>query len=226
MATTGADEVPILVPRKVHQDDFRPGRGNALQAAVASIFGLELSQVPNFVELPEGYEAAIQSFCAEKGWTSLKLKMGEDTAAPFGEEYEGKLCVLRGKSPRGDSGHVVVAARRTSKDGCGFEMIHDPHPDETFLDESEAFGWCMFFDEKDSAAASSELPAEDAEWPELLGKTCSEAETFLRETYGPKLEIVVVGEGSMVTMDYRIDRVRLYVDEMTNTTITQVPRVG
>ncbi|CAK9104760.1 unnamed protein product [Durusdinium trenchii] len=38
----------------------------------------------------------------------------------------GKLCVLRGTSPRGDHGHVVVA--RVKADG-EFELLHDPFPD-------------------------------------------------------------------------------------------------
>jgi len=58
------------------------------------------------------------------------------------EEYNNNICILRGKSPRGDFGHVVVAKHIT--DGK-FEMLHDPHPDETFLDIAEAYGWCLFF---------------------------------------------------------------------------------
>ena len=48
--------------RKVYQDDFSSAKGNALQAAVASIFDLSLDQVPNFIESPEGYESAIETF--------------------------------------------------------------------------------------------------------------------------------------------------------------------
>ena len=148
-----------ILPSKVYQDDFRPGRGNALQAAVASIFGLELSEVPNFVELPEGYEAGIQSFCRERDRIAVKLKLGGD-AASIGECYNGKLCVLRGKSPRGDFGHVVVAKRinkgaNADDSSDNFEMVHDPHPDETFLDRDEAFGWCMFFDDHVSNASDT-----------------------------------------------------------------------
>ena len=46
------------------------------------------------------------------------------------EKYNGKCCVLRGVSPRGDHGHVVVARYREELNDC--EMIHDPHPDETY----------------------------------------------------------------------------------------------
>eukprot|EP00978_Attheya_sp_CCMP212_P012036 scaffold29834_cov43-Attheya_sp.AAC.2 len=60
-------------------------------------------------------------------------------------DRDGSLCILRGKSPRGDHGHVVVA-RVALYAHQGFDMIHDPHPDNTFLDSQEAFGWCMFFE--------------------------------------------------------------------------------
>jgi hypothetical protein len=59
-----------------------------------------------------------------------------------------------------------------------------------------------------------------------VGKDIKVAERFLRDAHGPKLEIVEVLEGSMVTMDYRIDRVRLFVDEKTQTTVVEVPVVG
>mmetsp|Transcript_78007 Transcript_78007/g.158499 ORF Transcript_78007/g.158499 Transcript_78007/m.158499 type:complete len:155 (+) Transcript_78007:176-640(+) len=126
------------LPRRVFQDDFRPGRGNALQAAVASVFGLDLASVPNFAELPGGYEAAVRDFCRDRGRACTKTRL------PAGTSGGGGLCVLRGKSPRGDFGHVVVA-RRNGRASGGFEMLHDPHPDGAFLDESEAFGWCMVF---------------------------------------------------------------------------------
>mmetsp|Transcript_7193 Transcript_7193/g.16256 ORF Transcript_7193/g.16256 Transcript_7193/m.16256 type:complete len:149 (-) Transcript_7193:331-777(-) len=133
------------LPRKVFQDDFRPGRGNALQAAVASIFGLELSDVPYFVELPEGYESAIRSFSHDRNRSCIKIRL--DDGVQLDEKYGGRLCLLRGKSSRGDFGHVVVARRDNDKSLVvgEFQMMHDPHPDETFLDESEQFGWCMFF---------------------------------------------------------------------------------
>ena len=159
-AATGDDSNKKKLPKKVYQDDFRPGHGNALQAAVASIFGLELEQVPNFVELFMGYEAGIEQFCNERGMTSTKIRLsGDDVTTPIDDAREGRLCVLRGRSPRGDFGHVVVA-RRTSQPGAksatgGFEMIHDPHPDESFLDRSESLGWCMFFDESPNEDSTS-----------------------------------------------------------------------
>lgn len=134
--------------RKVYQDDFSPAKGNALQAAVASIFDLDLDEVPNFIESPYGYDAAIQAFyddiTAKRGSLIMKINLLDvfERTGPVLYAFRGWICILRGKSPRGDFGHVVVA--RYTING-NFEMIHDPHPDGTFLDESEAFGWCLFF---------------------------------------------------------------------------------
>jgi|EP01082_Thalassiosira_pseudonana_P000678 hypothetical protein len=127
-------------PTKVYQDDFSPGKGNALQAAVASLFGLTLMEVPNFIEMPDGYEAAIREFSQRRGFECIKIALGDSKKAA--DEYVGKHCILRGKSPRGNFGHVVVARY---SNGNGFEMVHDPHPEENFLDTSESYGWCMFF---------------------------------------------------------------------------------
>mmetsp|Transcript_37214 Transcript_37214/g.75807 ORF Transcript_37214/g.75807 Transcript_37214/m.75807 type:complete len:143 (+) Transcript_37214:133-561(+) len=134
-------------PAKVLQDDFSPAKGNALQACVASLFDEPLSDVPNFIALECGYEQGIQQYLQEKAPNKYKCikKKGRDEVP---KSYFNDLCILRGKSPRGDFGHVVIARLLDAgKDGTAFERIFDPHPDATFLDESEEFGWCMFFRE-------------------------------------------------------------------------------
>jgi len=62
-----------------------------------------------------------------------------------------------------------------------------------------------------------------AQWPELLGKSGEAAKKFLLEHH-PALKVIVIPQNSMVTMDYNVHRVRLFVDD--HDTITQVPRVG
>uniref|UniRef100_A0A7S3QIK3 Peptidase C39-like domain-containing protein n=1 Tax=Chaetoceros debilis TaxID=122233 RepID=A0A7S3QIK3_9STRA len=128
-------------PLTIHQDNFDPGKGNALQAAIASLFGLPLGQVPNFIEMPNGYEASINSFSRDGGMVAKKIKLIGSDSCNMSDLKQGELCILRGKSPRGDHGHVVVARW----DGSEFIMVHDPHPDGTFLDKVESFGWCMTF---------------------------------------------------------------------------------
>jgi hypothetical protein len=123
----------------VRQDDFSPGKGNALQACVASLFGQPMHEVPNFVTLECGYQQGIEQYVQEQ--SKLKVIKKKVCAEETVSEDEGKLCMLRGKSPRGNFGHVVVARKVRG----GFEMVHDPHPDDTFLDPEEAYGWYMIF---------------------------------------------------------------------------------
>ena len=220
---------PLFTPRRVYQNNFVRGKGNALQAAVASIFGLTLLDVPNFVEMSEMYEVSITNFIRESGGTGrcVKILLGwspslcnrptthtkpicsseivlkrspeeeqrvaaikencinmlnsvlddkrmaigdlegfnrrlkelvEGTLLPLKcdcvpdnsfipkntipKECNNKICILRGKSPRGDFKHVVVA--RHLADG-NFEMLHDPYPDGDFLDLTQGYDWCLFF---------------------------------------------------------------------------------
>mmetsp|Transcript_2349 Transcript_2349/g.6206 ORF Transcript_2349/g.6206 Transcript_2349/m.6206 type:complete len:145 (-) Transcript_2349:95-529(-) len=132
-------------PSQVRQTDFSAGRGNALQACVASLFGLPLDDVPNFIEIECGYERGIRDFVSSPSERPMEMRkiIINGTNEPRKED-RGKLCILRGKSPRGNFGHVVVA--RVKAAGAGFEMVHDPHPDDTFLDIAEPYGWYMIFD--------------------------------------------------------------------------------
>ena len=138
---------PNLLPLQVHdepepirQTDFSPGSGNALQACVAALFHLQMEQTPNFVTLPN-YEEGIREFVSPFFYNVRKRKPPATTSST--NTNCRALCILRGKSPRGDFGHVVVA--RCKEDG-GFEFVWDPHPDSTFLDDSETYGWYMTFE--------------------------------------------------------------------------------
>nr|1YPB_I Chain I, CHYMOTRYPSIN INHIBITOR 2 [Hordeum vulgare] len=61
------------------------------------------------------------------------------------------------------------------------------------------------------------------EWPELVGKGVAAAKKVILQDK-PEAQIIVLPVGTIVTMEYRIDRVRLFVDKLDN--IAQVPRVG
>ena len=60
-------------------------------------------------------------------------------------------------------------------------------------------------------------------WPDVVGKTADAAKAAILKD-NPKLKVHVLPEGSMVTMDYRTDRVRVFVDP--NNKVSQVPSVG
>lgn len=105
-------------------------RGNCLQAALASIFDLDLDDVPHFVGMGE-------DVWWEQFWLWLRARNievhYERVAGDDGEFYGWRPLqvpyLLGGPSPRGEFSHVVVAKNH--------EVIHDPHPDGTGL----APGW-------------------------------------------------------------------------------------
>jgi hypothetical protein len=74
----------------------------------------------------------------------------------------------------------------------------------------------------DFTAAGTQLVGEDLKtsWPELVGKSIKEArEIILKDK--PDANIVVLPAGSPVTLDYRTDRVRIFVD-----TVADTPYIG
>lgn len=61
------------------------------------------------------------------------------------------------------------------------------------------------------------------EWPSLVGKDASEAKQKIQEDR-PELKVILVPENSMVTMDYREDRVRVFFNK--DNLVVGVPRTG
>mmetsp|Transcript_19747 Transcript_19747/g.55801 ORF Transcript_19747/g.55801 Transcript_19747/m.55801 type:complete len:123 (+) Transcript_19747:91-459(+) len=60
-------------------------------------------------------------------------------------------------------------------------------------------------------------------WPEVVGMSGEDAKAAILAD-DDSLKVQVVPEGSMMTMDYRLDRVRVFVD--SNGKVTQEPRLG
>lgn len=61
-------------------------------------------------------------------------------------------------------------------------------------------------------------------WPELVGSDATKAATTI-EKENPSVETTVVPEGSMVTSDFRCDRVRVFTKPQPNT-VAVTPRIG
>ncbi|XP_076467852.1 uncharacterized protein LOC143298782 [Babylonia areolata] len=64
---------------------------------------------------------------------------------------------------------------------------------------------------------------EKTQWPELKGKTYSEAEAAITND-NPNLQVFKVPDGAPVTMDYRQDRVRVFVNDQD--VVVSVPMTG
>ena len=124
---------------RVLQTEFTAEKGNALQACVASILRLPLEEVPNFIAQPEGYWPAMLAHSAARGLSMIKLPL-KDGKLPFAS-IPGTLCILRGTSPRGPHGHVIVAV--VDGDGVSISPVHDPHPESMYL--SGPAEWAAFY---------------------------------------------------------------------------------
>ena len=108
--------------KPVMQTDLSPGGGNALQACVASILGENIDSVPNFVKAPD-YLKALQQWLKSRRLSLLKIELQNGRlryATP------GSLCILAGRSPRGNFRHAVVGLCLESGE---FQVAFDPHPD-------------------------------------------------------------------------------------------------
>jgi hypothetical protein len=78
-----------------------------------------------------------------------------------------------------------------------------------------------------STCAAQKLPAMSeagrTSWPELSGMPGGEVEITLKASH-PDWKIEIIPDGSMVTMDYREDRVRIWIDE--DGKVARAPTVG
>ena len=60
-------------------------------------------------------------------------------------------------------------------------------------------------------------------WPELLGIPGVEAKSKILAD-NPKLNVVILPVGTIVTADFREDRVRVFVD--SDEKVAQIPKIG
>jgi hypothetical protein len=65
-----------------------------------------------------------------------------------------------------------------------------------------------------SEGETAGISTSEGPWPECVGKTGTECVAII-ERVAPDVRgnVFVIPHGSMVTMDYRTDRVRVFVDE-------------
>jgi len=116
---------------QVAQTDFTPSKGNALQACVASILGLGLDEVPNFIAMPGDMYENLREFLATHGLGFMRLSLDNHGHLPFAPAAKKIHCLLAGDSPHGDHRHVVVA--EVGPNDTKVTPVFDPHPSGQFL---------------------------------------------------------------------------------------------
>ena len=99
--------------KEIDQTTFGFPGGNCFSACVASLLELNIEDVPYFMGEENWFEE-FKKWLRPRGYWAICVPLNNNNWEPEG------LCILSGKSPRGDFDHSVVANR--------LEMIHDPHP--------------------------------------------------------------------------------------------------
>ncbi len=109
----------------VKQTKFGINEGNCFTACVASILHLDLEIIPNFcVEHGSYFQKFTNEWLREKtGFFYMESRIpDEETRQLILKGY----YIVSGKSPRSKlCDHCVV--------GFNGQMVHDPHPDNTFI---------------------------------------------------------------------------------------------
>lgn len=128
--------------RLVFQTALNERNGDCLSAAIASILELDIEDVPNFNVLNGDFMARVNEWLRPRGYGWVRtiqpraqrgeglIEVGRlpETGSEFVHHPmpEGILCLVTGKSPRGEWCHSVVGRM---VGGYNFELLHDPHPD-------------------------------------------------------------------------------------------------
>jgi len=113
-----------MADRWITQDRFyEPEKGlhgNCQQAAVASLLGLRIDEVPNFIEQEDGFWTSFFRFVTDHGYTQVELG---------GHRHFDCYYLAYGPSSRGVSHTVVFKAGK---------LAWDPHPSREGIREVES----------------------------------------------------------------------------------------
>lgn len=101
-------------------------------ACVASIIGVEFEDMPLSFHAETWDHAQQRYWLSERGWGLAEHKMATEGMWP---PTDGMLCIVSGKSPRGEQKHAVVA--KTQYDTVEpFVVVHDPWRGDAFTPNS------------------------------------------------------------------------------------------
>ena len=81
----------------------------------------------------------------------------------------------------------------------------------------------VFYDDVGNELKRIEPESEIKKWPELVG-VCGSCAKKIIQNSNECLNVIVLPEDSPVTTDYRLDRVRIYVDN--DEIVTKTPMIG
>lgn len=116
--------------KKVYQKRVDKGDGDCMQATIASLFEVELEEVPDFIRCGNQWSIKIEEFFKEKGYATAKSFHRTDWTIPFyleALEYDGGIggyfyaVVLSQTFKEEGVTHAVVVDKELN-------IVHDPNP--------------------------------------------------------------------------------------------------
>lgn len=101
--------------------------GNCFSTCIASWLNLPTEEVPNFCHEDNGEEwfKKAHEWLRARGWNLIEFENCPQICI-----IDGTIFIASGKSPRGDFKHAVIYGAVNG----GWEIIMDPHIDNTGLD--------------------------------------------------------------------------------------------
>jgi len=113
-----------------------PGKGNCLQAAIATVLDLALDDVPDFADRKVDGDG--KWFDDVATWVKEKLGRGVVAFNIDGSESIPEIrnvnAIVVGKTSRGKDDHAVVCEVDCPKEKkITFKFVHDPHRSNKFL---------------------------------------------------------------------------------------------
>jgi len=117
------------------QTIFGDDQGNCYTACVASALRTPLKELPNLCHARGDWMLAANRTMRKFGVALFDIRLDQLPLSEWSALSTGVPVILSGKSPRGDFSHAVLGEYVLRQDGMHqFRYVHDPHPDDTFLD--------------------------------------------------------------------------------------------
>uniref|UniRef100_A0A7R9ZMT4 Subtilisin inhibitor domain-containing protein n=1 Tax=Craspedostauros australis TaxID=1486917 RepID=A0A7R9ZMT4_9STRA len=116
---------------------------------------------------------------------------------------------------------VILLLIPTSITASGVEDTHEHRRESQIVEGAESIHTADHFI-GDMVESTADAPKTN--WPELVGMSGEQAKATIMSENSSVTEIQILPAGSIVTMDYREDRVRIFVDGNGNVSVS--PSIG
>jgi hypothetical protein len=111
-------------------------RGDCFTACIASLVGVELSEIPNFCAYDDEWPSNCKEWLFERGIVRVVFS-SYPIAESVAEEYKELVLIASGPGPRGHR-HAVLWKNN--------DLLWDPHPSRDGLLKAEEFDMLVVFD--------------------------------------------------------------------------------